>query len=1141
MIPKTRSIRALASLAGAFLLAFAPGASAKVVDNFDDNVKTGWTDAGFGIGSATETGGQLVFTIPAVQDVFFASSKNTEDYTLADGKTIELRVDMISANRPDAYAILAWIPNSVDVKSLAGYSITKSPAAILVSKGINKYFIQEATPTLKQNNVTMVLTLTGKGADVIINVKVLDKDANNAVVYEKTVIDTPAADALAAGTDSPAAPYMGAGKMTLMLYEDFNAGGDATYTATFDNAESFVYENAVIDDFNAGTKTGWTDASFGVGSSTVANGQFAFTIPAVQDVFFASLKNTRSYEFKDGEKLEFRVDLISGSRPDAYAIVSFTPDSVDPKSLQGYGFVKSSAAILVSKGINKYFYQAAHPDIKNNNVTLALNLERRGTSVIINTRIYDLEANNAVLFDRTFVDTDAADALAAGTDSPAAAYTGLGKFALMDYEDFNAGGGSYDVVFDNAFAMSPPLPANSAPTITDITPASGSNFLPATTTIGFKVGDDNPLPGAGIKVILNGVTYTTANGLTLTANANQTTGSLGGLAANKTYAATIEATDAGNAVTRTTFYFDTFTTNNLLVEVEDYNFGGGLFIDNPTIEPVGGGSDTAYRGQQGVAEIDYHNNRGTYAAPYRPDRVTQIPTLDYAREPYISLGGAGNGFIDYNTSRINTGEWQRYTRTFAAGTYEVYLREAFLNVPTGESVLEKVLGEPSDTEAPVELLGSFLGVNSGTLYRNIPLTDALGQTIQTVTFDGITTLRLRHMTSEPNDGEIYQNYLLFVPTAPVTNRPRIASLSPTPGGTVESPEVLISATLQDRDTTVNTNTLELFINDVKASAAISSPAPGTNVITYTISPVPASGSTINGSIRYTDSASVRVTNNWSFTVTYPSLDAANRISAGQDPGWRVRVVQAPAGSNLADSIVRAEDQLAANSTVPEAFEVSTNSPVINFNQSATGNDGYFPSDIQFPGMAENPDNGTDDIAMEANAYLELPAGIVRFGIVSDDGFKISAGNSLQAQAPVLSTVSDDTANLTFDVYVPVAGIYPFRLVWYERSGGAHVELFTVDRATGTRLLIGSDAAGAVKAYQNAAAVTETITLLSSADVTATFAADATAVVNTANKTITVPLNGAARFYLVRSTGAAAIKITNTTISAGNVVLTYGAP
>lgn len=1139
MIARTLLMRRLASLAGAFLLAIIPSTFGKVVDNFDDNIKTGWTDAGFGIGSATETGGQLKFSIPAVQDIFFASSKNTEDYTLADGKTIELRVDMISANRPDAYAVLAWIPNAVDVKTLAGYSLTKAPAAILISKGINKYFVQEATPDLKQTNVTMVLSLTGQGTNVVINVKVLDKDDGNRVIYERTVIDTPAADALASGSDSPAAPYTGPGKMTLMLYEDFNSGGPSTYEVVYDNAESFVYENALIDDFNS-TKTGWTDAGFGIGSSTVANGVISFSLPPVQDIFFSSLKNTRSYEFKDGEKLEFRADLISGSRPDAYAILSWTPDSVDPKSLQGYGLVKSSAAILVSKGVNKYFLQEAHPEIKNNNVTLALNLERRGTSVIINTRIYDKDNNNAVLFDRTFIDTDAADALAAGADSPAAAYTGPGKFALMDYEDFNAGTGNYDVVFDNAFVMSPPLPANLPPTITDITPASGKNFLPTTTTVGFKVSDDNPLPSSGIAVTLNGVRYTTANGLSLTASGNTTTGSLGGLVANKTYTAVIEATDAGNALTSTTIYFDTFATNNFLIEMEDYNFSAGLFIDNPTVEPVGGGSETSYRGQIGFAETDYHNNRGNYAAPYRPDRVTQNPTLDYAREPYISLGGAAAGYIDYDTGRVNAGEWQRYTRTFAAGTYEVYLRETFLNTPTGESVLEKVDGDPSDPSAPVELLGSFIGVNSGTLYRNIPLTDALGQTKATVTFDGVTTLRVRHITSEPGDGDIYQNYMLFVPTAPVTNRPRIASLSPAARSTVYSPEVKISATLEDRDTTVNTNTLELYINNVKASAVIASPGTGTNTINYTISPIPASGATVNASIRFTDSASVRVTNDWSFTVQYTSLDPANRVAAAQTPGFNTRTVQVAPGAPRIDSVVRAEDQLGTNPQTPNILDYSTNVLVINLNQTDGANDGYFPADQQVPGLDQPDAIGNDDFAVEATAYLDLPAGIVRFGVRSDDGFKLSSGSGLSSQTPVLDTNSG-TSDQTVDVLVPTAGLYPVRLVYYERGGGAFVELYTQNRTTGERILAGSDAAGAIKAYQQSVTVAQTVTLYSSTDVAGTFTPDATGLIDTTTKTITASMNASPRYYLVRATGVPSVKITSVAAQGLNIVMTYGAP
>src|SRR5690242_19553303 len=108
---------------------------------------------------------------------------------------MELQVDVMGSNRPDAYAVLAWIPNSSQISQLAGYGLTKSSQAILVSKGINKYFFQGAAP-ISNENVTLVLSVTGKGTDVIINTKVLDKLANNAVLFEQTFVDTAGTDVL---------------------------------------------------------------------------------------------------------------------------------------------------------------------------------------------------------------------------------------------------------------------------------------------------------------------------------------------------------------------------------------------------------------------------------------------------------------------------------------------------------------------------------------------------------------------------------------------------------------------------------------------------------------------------------------------------------------------------------------------------------------------------------------------------------------------------------------------------------------------------------------------------------------------------------------------------------------------------------
>ena len=187
---------------------------AKVIDNFDDNTKTGWTDFTFvpGFGLPTEAGGQFQFAQPpSGQSIFSASQKTSERFELKEGRSIEYRVDVIKGGAKDSFAILAFIPTANSPGTLGGYGLAKSTTDILITKGINKYFAADDGPAanLKQDNVTLVLNLTVKNGSVIVNAKVLDKDANNAVLWEKTVVDSAAADVLVAGKDDPAAPYIG--------------------------------------------------------------------------------------------------------------------------------------------------------------------------------------------------------------------------------------------------------------------------------------------------------------------------------------------------------------------------------------------------------------------------------------------------------------------------------------------------------------------------------------------------------------------------------------------------------------------------------------------------------------------------------------------------------------------------------------------------------------------------------------------------------------------------------------------------------------------------------------------------------------------------------------------------------------------
>jgi hypothetical protein len=452
-------------------------------------------------------------------------------------------------------------------------------------------------------------------------------------------------------------------------------------------------------------------------------------------------------------------------------------------------------------------------------------------------------------------------------------------------------------------------------------------------------------------------------------------------------------------------------------------------------------------------------------------------TLDFPRQKYADAGGALANVFDYDVGDIASGEFLNYTRTFVPGTYEVYLRQAYANVPQGVAAFERVTGDRTQPNPATQVLGSFLGVQSGYQFRNIPLTDGLGQNRIKVRLSGVETLRLRQVTAEPSDGDIFQNYLLFVPVPDAgIQRATVTSVSPAQGTTVETVTPTISVTIQNRDTVVQTNSIMLFVNGVAVSPVISSNANGA-AVSYAITPLPPAGSTNAARVVFADGDGVRQTNDWSFVITYKSLDPANRtLGTGATRGFNVRVVQAPAGSGLANSLQRAEDQLAPNSTIPKYYESNVVDQVVNYSQNGPGSaEGYFPADALIPGL-DIASNGDDDIAMEILAYLDLAQGAHRFGVKSDDGYKIVSGTALNdLNTTPLAFHNGGPADETFDFIVTQAGLYPFRMVWYERGGAANVEWFSVDAASGARTLINDpNSTTALKAF---ASVTAPLSIL----------------------------------------------------------------
>jgi hypothetical protein len=147
------------------------------------------------------------------------------------------------------------------------------------------------------------------------------------------------------------------------------------------------------------------------------------------------------------------------------------------------------------------------------------------------------------------------------------------------------------------------------------------------------------------------------------------------------------------------------------------------------------------------------------------------------------------------------------------------------------------------------------------------------------------------------------------------------------------------------------------------------------------------------------------------------------------PGFHVGYYKA---SGQISSLAQAESLI--SSMQPTATEIS---PVVNyFNTGSTAN---YAGDRPFPTQTINVD--VEDFVIEATGQVVIPAaGAYTFGVNSDDGFglTITEGATTHAVSYPEPRGPADTLQ-TFVFSNP--GTYPLRLVFYERGGGAEVELF----------------------------------------------------------------------------------------------------
>ncbi|MBI4660349.1 MAG: hypothetical protein HY735_16050 [Verrucomicrobia bacterium] len=307
--------------------------------------------------------------------------------------------------------------------------------------------------------------------------------------------------------------------------------------------------------------------------------------------------------------------------------------------------------------------------------------------------------------------------------------------------------------------------------------------------------------------------------------------------------------------------------------------------------------------------------------------------------------------------------------------------------------------------------------------------------------------------------------------------------------------------IQDFGLEVSTASVKILHNG-QSIPVQTSKAGGVTTVKHSFAEFPASGSTQTIAVSFGDTATPAGTHQAEFgyliTAQYTVIPPAF-LATGVDttkPGFlanitQVSTAQSGAGSLHGNTIVNAEKQLAGgyidaatgqpyyNEADPTAgpgkrwsipsVEVPT---VINWEQDAgsagnfTAANGFQDSAIpNIPGSA----GIADGMVVEILTFLELKAGFQTLGVNSDDGFKVTSGPSPKDQlaaTPGLYNAGRAAGDTLFDVLVKQDGIYPFRLLWFEGTGGASVEFFSVHQ--GQKILINDRSnPNAIKAYRAA--------------------------------------------------------------------------
>jgi len=203
--------------------------------------------------------------------------------------------------------------------------------------------------------------------------------------------------------------------------------------------------------------------------------------------------------------------------------------------------------------------------------------------------------------------------------------------------------------------------------------------------------------------------------------------------------------------------FDTFSEDNYMVETEDFDYGGGLFVTNWVPD--------AYADSNGpfpaVTNIDFqHLFLSGEVFNYRSVGIPQdyLGTHDWLRSNFVYYGAQ-----DFVLVFFAGADWANYTREYPAGSFYAYVRSS--GDGPFSMYLDQVISGAGTVNQVTKRLGHFGGFGKAPTYITydwVPLTDDGLTAPALVKLSGITTLRLT------TSGNCNPNYLMLVPAIGIT-------------------------------------------------------------------------------------------------------------------------------------------------------------------------------------------------------------------------------------------------------------------------------------------------------------------------------------------------------------------------------------